>query len=69
MSKIVQSFWASEPILVALVGSGAVWGAVFALCAAFGHPLAPSQQTALLGLLGALGAVVGRTQVTPVAKP
>lgn len=62
------TLWTTEPILVALLGSGALWMAVFGVMAAFGHPLTPTQQTALLALLAVLGGVIGRSQVTPTAK-
>lgn len=65
MKALLQWFWAREPILVSLAGAATVWGAIFGVLAAFGHPLTPTQQTALLALLGAISGVVGRTQVTP----
>lgn len=63
----MTNLWDKEPVLLSLVGSGAVWVAVFAVMAAFGHPLTADQQTALLALLGAIGGIVGRSQVTPTS--
>jgi hypothetical protein len=63
----MKSFWDKEPLILSLLGSGTVWLGLFGVCAAFGHPLTSSQQTALLGLLGAVGAAVGRSQVTPTS--
>ena len=62
-----MGWWAKEPVLLSIVGSGAVWAAIFAVMAAFGHPLTSEQQTALLALLGVIGALVGRSQVSPTS--
>ena len=61
---MIARFWKAEPVLLSLLGSGGLWMALFALLNAFGHPLTPQQQTALLGVLTALGGLVGRSQVT-----
>lgn len=73
----MTSLWSTEPVLVstggALLASIPVWSAVFTLLAAFHHPLTPDQQAAIVGVITAvgaiLGAVVGRSQVSPTAKP
>ena len=66
---MIAQLWANEPLVLSMLGSGAVWGALFAVASAFGHPLTPQQQTALLALVGVIGGFVGRSQVSPVQPP
>lgn len=63
---MMKTLWSVEPVVMSMLGSGAVWAAVFVVMDAFGHPLTPHQQTALLGLLGVVGTLVGRSKVSPV---
>ncbi len=65
---MLSRLWASEPILVTLVGSAAFWPALFFLLQAFGHPLTHDQQDAIAGMGVLIGAIISRSQVTPVAK-
>ncbi len=55
--------FSSEPVLYI-----AVVDAVLMLAVSFGLPLTPEQKAAIDALLGALAAIVIRSQVTPVAK-
>lgn len=61
----MQRLWNAEPVLVAIIGNGAVWMALFAAAAAFGHPIPDPQRDALVGLGTVLAATVARSQVTP----
>jgi len=63
---MLRRFWQAEPLIASLLGSAAVWGALFALLAAFNHPLTPTQQGAITGLIAAIGTIIGRSQVTPI---
>lgn len=61
--NIAARCWNAEPILVALLGSAAVWGGIFSLLAAFGHPLTDDQQHALVGLAIVLAGLLARSKV------
>ncbi len=60
----------TEPVLIIVGGVGAVISAVLALFTAFGLSLSAGQTSAIMGVFGAVAAlvlaVVARSKVTPV---
>lgn len=59
----VLGLWESEPVaIVALIT------AALDVATVFGAPISPEQKTAVVGVVSALGVLVARNQVTPVAK-
>ena len=65
MQAFLQKLWAEEPVVVAIVGNGAFWAALFGVAAAFGHPVPDPQRDALVGLGTCVAAIVARSQVSP----
>ncbi len=61
----MQRLWNAEPVLMAIVGNGAVWMALFTLAAAFGHPVPDPQRDALVGFGTLVAGIVARSQVSP----
>jgi len=53
----------SEPILVLLAANSAILPSVFALLAAFNHPLTDAQQHAIVGLAAVVSAILARQSV------
>ncbi len=60
----LYGIWASEPVLVTTL-----FTALLDVGIVFGLPLTADQKTALVAFVTAIGAIVARSQVTPVAKP
>lgn len=57
----------SEPVLVIIGGSALILPLIYALLAAFNHPLNQNQQTAITALVTSLAALVTRKQTYSAA--
>lgn len=60
--RLCSKLWNAEPIIMALLGSAAVWAGLFSLLAAFGHPLTDQQQHALVAIATAIAAILARSK-------
>lgn len=61
--SMILALWAREPVIIS-----ALVTAVIGLLVAFNVPLTEDQQKAIIGLVVAVGVIVARSQVSPVAS-
>lgn len=59
----IYGIWGSEPVLITTL-----FTTLLDVAIVFGLPLTPDQKTALVAFVTAIGAIVARSQVTPVAR-
>lgn len=59
----IYGIWGAEPVLITTL-----FTCVLDVAIVFGLPLTADQKTALVAFVTAIGAIVARSQVTPVAK-
>jgi hypothetical protein len=58
----------AEPILSILVANTTLLPSIFAVFAAFGHPLSDPQQHAIVGLASVVSAIIARQLVVPLPR-